>query len=219
MEISKHQSTGLCTAMKTQRLGREGAKVVISSRNKENVDTALERLREDGLEAYGVVCHVGLAEQRANLIKEAVSKYGGLDILVSNAGTNPGFEPVLKCTEEKWNKIMDTNVKSGFFLAKEAYPYLKKSVHGPSIVFNSSIGGYEPLAGLGIYSISKTALLALPGVLAKEWGPQIRVNAVAPGIVKTKFSQALWTNKSLMQKTESMIPLRSLATPEQIAGT
>eukprot|EP00123_Amoebidium_parasiticum_P014628 comp22581_c0_seq1/m.34503 comp22581_c0_seq1/g.34503 ORF comp22581_c0_seq1/g.34503 comp22581_c0_seq1/m.34503 type:complete len:272 (-) comp22581_c0_seq1:317-1132(-) len=201
-----------------RRLGQEGAKVVISSRKQANVDEACKKLQEEGLEVHGIACHVGSSEQRKKLIEEAVGKYGGLDILVSNAAVNPHYGPVLTCTEDQWDKIFDTNVKASFFLAKEAYPHLAKSSNGPNIVFISSIAGYEPLQGLGAYSVSKTALLSFPMVLGKELGPTIRVNGVAPGIVKTNFSQALWEDEKLMKKMTAVVPLKALAVPDQIAS-
>lgn len=139
----------------------------------------------------GVRCHVGSAEERTNLFRIAAERFGGLDILVSNAAVNPTVGGVLDATEEAWDKIFDINVKAAFLLAQEAKPMLQQRKNA-SIVFVSSIAGFNPFALLGAYSVSKTALLGLTKAAAQELAPDgIRVNCVAPGIIKTNFSKAV----------------------------
>lgn len=201
-----------------KRLGAEGANVVISSRKSKNVEAAVKKLKDCGYNVTGTVCHVAKAEDREKLLKEALDKFGGIDILVSNAAANPAVGPVLECPEDVWDKIFEVNVKSAFMLSKEVLPHLKKRGKG-SIIYISSIAGYQPLDLLGAYSVSKTALLGLTKAAALDLaGDNIRVNCVAPGIVQTKFSSALYENETAREMTLSAIPMRRLAQPDDIAG-
>ncbi|XP_046992857.1 dehydrogenase/reductase SDR family member 4 [Schistocerca americana] len=201
-----------------KRLAREGAKVVVSSRKQNNVDNAVAKLKAEGHTVTGVTCHVSKASDRQNLLKVADSNFGGIDIIVSNAAVNPTVSQVLECPEEVWDKIFEVNVKAAFLLSKEALPYLRKR-GGGSIIYISSIAGYQPLGLLGAYSVSKTALLGLTKAasvdLAKD---NIRVNCVAPGIVKTRFSSALYESEETNEITLSQIPMRRLAHPDEISG-
>lgn len=124
-----------------ERLARDGASVVISSRKTNNVEAAVAKLK--GLKVIGVKCHVSNAEDRKNLYEEAIKKFGGIDILVSNAAVNPEVGSVLDASEQAWDKIFDTNVKAAFLLAKEVLPHLRQR-GGGSIVFVSSIAGFQP---------------------------------------------------------------------------
>eukprot|EP01137_Pigoraptor_chileana_P001965 Opistho-2@2167 len=204
-----------------RRLGQEGAKVVISSRKKDNVDKVVQTLKDEGLSVTGIVCHVGKAEDRKSLIAKTVAAHGGIDILVSNAAVNPIFGSMLETTEDAWDKIFDINIKSAFFLAKEAMPHMGTGGRkGGSVVFVSSIAGFAPFEALGAYSVSKTALFGLTKALSREVGARnIRVNCIAPGIIKTKFSEALWTNKAILEKTLEDVPLNRLGSAEDCAGT
>lgn len=189
-----------------QRLAREGAKVIISSRKEKNVNSAIEVLTKEGLDVKGLTCHVSKPEDRKKLFEEA-NKYGGLDILVSNAAVNPEVGGVLDCSESSWDKIFDVNVKSAYLLAKESLPLLRKSKAG-RIIFISSIAGFQPIEVLGAYSVSKTALLGLTKAAAVQLGNEnITVNAIAPGIIKTKFSSALTTQKSAEEAILAQTPL------------
>lgn len=177
-------------------MAEDGAKVVISSRKEANVQKALNELQKYG-NVHGIKCHVGNKEDRQKLFEETIKKYGKLNILVSNAATNPAVGGVLDCDEGVWDKIFDTNVKASFMLAKEALPLLRKSnvnedKNSNSIVFVSSIAGYDAFELLGAYSVSKTALIGLSRAAAKDLAPEgIRVNCLAPGIIKTNFSKAV----------------------------
>lgn len=201
-----------------KRLGEEGASVVISSRREENVKKATASLRDDGINAEGVVCHVGNADQRKKLFDFAQSKFGGVDILVSNAAVNPAVSPILETDENVWDKIFEVNVKCSWMLAKEAYPELIKR-GGGSIIFVSSIAGYQPMEPLGPYSVSKTALLGLTKAVANEVvNDNIRVNCVAPGIVATKFASAITSSEIGKEKSLSIVPMKRFGKPSEIAG-
>jgi len=128
-----------------ERLAQDGAKVVISSRKQKNVDSAVKQLEQKGLLVTGMVCHVAKEEDREKLIEETVNKFGGIDILISNAAVNPVFGPVLSCPEDAWDKIFDINVKAAFLLAKSTVPHMEKRGKG-SIIFVSSIAGFQPIS-------------------------------------------------------------------------
>lgn len=201
------------------RLAGDGAKVMVSSRKQNNVEKAVDSLRRrHGSEAvYGTVCHVGKSEDRKRIMEEVISTFGSLDILVSNAAVNPTVGPTLDTPESAWDKILDINVKAAALLVKEAYPHLQKN--GGSVVFVSSIGGYSPFNVLGPYSVSKTALLGLTKVLADELAlDNIRVNCIAPGIIKTRFSSALWSNESVANVALKQIPLNRFGESHDCSG-
>lgn len=215
---------GLATA---DALARAGYHVVISSRRKENVEQSVNELQQKyGVDAIsGVVCHVARAEDRTRLISHARSLSGRVRALVLNAAASTVLGPVLNTTEADWDKMFDVNVKSTFLLVKEFSPMLHA---GSSIVIVSSIAAYNSLPGLGTYSVTKTALLGLTKVLANELGTRgIRVNSVAPGIIKTKFSEILWRSerspaKGTAKGGESAaffrIPLKRLGEVDDVSG-
>jgi NAD(P)-dependent dehydrogenase (short-subunit alcohol dehydrogenase family) len=194
-----------------------GAKVVVSSRKQEAIEAVAASIRDSGGDATAIAAHAGDMEQCRRLIDQSVQRYGGIDILVNNAAANPVFGPVIDTDEGVFDKIMAVNVKGPFELAKRAFPVMRDR-GGGSIINISSIGGISPEPMLGIYSVSKAALLSLTKVLAKEWGPaQVRVNAICPGLVKTKFSQALWQTEEILRRFTDELPLRHMAQPDEIA--
>jgi len=195
-----------------------GAKVVISSRKQESLDEMASQLNSKGYEATGIACNVGNREELPILVEKTVEKYGGIDILVNNAATNPVFGPVHETSAEAFDKIMNVNVKAPFELSKLCYPYLRNS-SGGSIINISSIGGISPEQGLGIYSVSKAALISLSKVLAKEWGDsKIRVNTICPGLIQTKFSEALWSNEKIMSMIMRQLAIKRAGTSEEIGA-
>lgn len=198
-------------------LAEMGAKVVVSSRKQEAVDEVAARFKELGLEAAPVAAHVGDAAARRQLVERTVALFGGVDILVNNAATNPVFGPIIDTDETVFDKIMDVNVKAPFELGKLAFPIMRER-GGGSVINISSIGGISPEPMLGIYSVSKAALLSLTKVLAKEWGPaNVRVNAICPGLVQTKFSQALWVDPNVLKQFTEDLPIGRMAQPDEIA--
>lgn len=201
-----------------QALGKKGASVVVSSRRQGNVDRAVALLQSQNIQVTGTTCNVGNGEDRDKLIELTLQKYGGIDILVSNAAVNPFFGNTLDSTDEVWDKILSINVKAAFLLTKLVVPYMEKR-GGGNVVFVSSVGGYQPMPGLGPYCVSKTALLGLTRVLASELGSSnIRVNCVAPGIIKTRFSSALWGNEDLMDEFKKQLCIKRVGKPEEIGG-
>jgi len=201
----------------SKKLESEGAKVVISSRKASNVEDALSNFK-NAENVHGVVCHVAKAEDRDKLINETVAKFGAIDILVSNAATNPVFGPMLECSEEAWDKIFDVNVKASFLLAKSVVPHMQNQGKG-SIVFISSIGGFHPIPMIMPYSVSKTALLGLTKALSFELAQDnIRVNCVAPGIIDTKFAGAITSNEYMAERALENAHIKRFGQPEDIGG-
>lgn len=184
-----------------------------------NVDRAVAQLKAAGLSnVLGVQCHVGSRDDRTNLFKSAVAHFGGVDILISNAAVSPAVGPVLDASEEAWDKIFEINVKAAFLLAQEARPLLQKR-GGGNIVFVSSIAGLNPFPLLGAYSVSKTALFGLTKAAAQDLASEgIRVNCVAPGIIKTQFSKALYESQTAYDHAISSVPVGRLGESPEIAG-
>jgi dehydrogenase/reductase SDR family protein 4 len=152
------------------------------------------------------------------LAEKCLQQFGCIDVLVNNAAVNPVFGPVVETNESAFDKIMAVNVKGPFELAKGLYPAMKAK-KGGSVINISSVGGLRPEPGLGIYSMSKASLISLTKVMAKEWGDDnIRVNAICPGLIKTKFSEALWSNDKIMGMMMKMLPIKRVGTSEEIAA-
>jgi dehydrogenase/reductase SDR family protein 4 len=201
-----------------QALGDAGACVVITGRKKPGLDEAEKRLTAAGVRTRAVVAHAGKVEDAHAAVHAAVEAFGGLDVLVNNAATNPVYGPVEDTSPEAFAKIMSVNVHGPFELAKAARPAMQAR-GGGAIVNISSIGGVTPEQGLGIYSVSKAALLSLTKVLAKEWGKDgIRVNAVCPGLIQTHFSEALWSDERVMRHLMAKQAIARVGTPEEVAG-
>ena len=195
-----------------------GARVVVASRKQENVAAAEAALREEGFDALGVVAHTGDADAVNALVARAVDAFGGVDILVNNAATNPHFGPLMTAEESHWQKILDVNVVGYFRMVKACLPEMQKR-GGGKIINLASIAGRIPLPGMGVYSVSKAAVIMLTEALAVELAAMnIQVNAIAPGLVKTKFSAALWKNPAIYETIVQSIPQRRMAEPEAIAG-
>lgn len=199
-------------------LAEQGAKVVISSRKQDAVDEVAESFKKEGLEAVGIACHVGDAEQRTQLIEKTVATYGGVDILINNAAINPVFGQLTDANAVVFDKIMDVNVKACFILANLCQPIMKKR-GGGSVINIASVEGLKPSMGLGLYSVSKAALIMLTKTQAKEWGrANIRSNAICPGLIQTKFSSALWKNEALLKQVETHLPMGRMAQADEMAG-
>lgn len=199
-------------------LAELGASVVISSRNKESIEAAALALSEEGLDVTGIPCHTGEPQDIKRALDTIAASHGRLDIVINNAATNPVYGPIQDTNEVVFDKIMNVNVKGPFLICKQAFPYLRESA-GASVINISSVEAIKPDTGLGLYSISKAALSMMTQVMAKEWGASgIRVNTICPGLVKTKFSAALWKNPQMMKHIEESLPLGRIARPEEMVG-
>ena len=199
-------------------LAEYGAKVVISSRSQESLDVVAKELSVDGLKVFPFACHVGDENQRKDLVKKTIDTYGRIDILVNNAAINPVHDSIEKMSSEVYDKILNVNLKAAFDLSNLCFPYLKKGKQG-AIINIASVEGLKPSFGLGLYSITKAALIMLTQVQAKEWGKYgIRSNAICPGLIKTKFSSALWQNEKLKKQIEKHLPAGRVAEPIEMSG-
>ncbi len=198
-------------------LGRAGATVVVSSRKEAAVSAVVADLRSHGITAHGIPANVGRLEESLAVVDRSVELTGGIDILVNNAATNPVYGPVADTSGEAFDKIMLVNVKAPFELGKRALASM--TARGGGVVLNiSSVAGLAPEAGLGIYSVSKAALISLTQVMAREWGRfNVRVNALCPGFIKTDFSAALWKNPSIMTMLTAQQPIPRWGDPEEVA--
>jgi len=201
-----------------KRLAIDGASVVISSRKKDKVDKAVDDIKLVSSKVSGIPCHVGKAEERQRLLDFAVSEYGGIDILVSNAAVNPVMCQVLDTPEDAWDKIFDINVKSAFLLTQKIVP-LMEARGGGSIVYVSSIAAFKPMEIIGAYSVSKTALLGLSKAVALQCvSSKIRVNCLCPGIIETRFSEGITSNDSSGELFKQYIPMGRIGKPDECAG-
>jgi NAD(P)-dependent dehydrogenase (short-subunit alcohol dehydrogenase family) len=199
-------------------LAQYGAKVVLNSRKQEAVDEVAQGIVTEGGQAIAVAGQVGNNDDLKKIFDTTISAYGRVDIVVNNAATNPVFGPVENTDEKAFQKIMDVNVKAPFELGKLCLPIMTAN-GGGSIINISSIGGVKPEQFLGIYSVSKAALISLTQVMAKEWGKHnVRANVICPGLIQTKFSEALWQNESILKHFLKQLPLGRIGQPEEVAG-
>jgi dehydrogenase/reductase SDR family protein 4 len=201
-----------------EEMAAVGAKVVISSRKQEACDAVRDEIRGRGREAISIACNIGHQEEVERLVKATLEQWGRIDIVVCNAAVNPFYGSLTKLDDEAWDKIMTCNVKSSWWLTKLVAPHMMARGSG-NIILISSIGAFRATSVLGAYGISKAAESQLARNLALELGPKgIRVNAIAPGLVKTDFAKALWSNPAILQSVEQRAPLRRIGQPVDIAG-
>lgn len=201
-----------------EEMARAGAKVVISSRKAEACEEVAAAIVKEGHEAIAIPCHIGRREDCEALIAKTREKWGKVDSLVCNAAINPYYGPMTGVSDEVFSKVMETNVRSNLWLANLVQPEMAARRDG-SIIIVSSIGGLKGTDILGLYAISKAADMQLARNLAVEWGPMnIRVNCIAPGLVKTDFAKALWEDPVQRKGSEDRTALRRLGDPEDIAG-
>jgi NAD(P)-dependent dehydrogenase (short-subunit alcohol dehydrogenase family) len=201
-----------------EQMAAAGAKVVISSRKQEACDEVRDEIRARGGEATSIACNIGRKEEVEGLVKATLGQMGRIDILVCNAAVNPFYGSLMKLDDDAWDKIMDSNVKSSWWFCKLVAPHMVERGSG-NIILISSIGAFRSTSVLGAYGISKAADAQLARNFALELGPKgIRVNAIAPGLVKTDFAKALWSNPTILQNVEQRAPLRRIGQPVEIAG-
>jgi NAD(P)-dependent dehydrogenase (short-subunit alcohol dehydrogenase family) len=195
-----------------------GAKVVVSSRKQGLLDAVVADIQSQGGQALAVVAHTGETDAINALVARTVEHFGGVDIAVNNAATNPHFGPILTAEDEQWRKIMDVNVMGYFRVAKAVAPEMQKR-GGGKIINLASIAGLRPMPAMGVYSVSKAAVLMLTQALAQELGPQnIQVNAIAPGMIKTRFSAVLWQTESIAKSIETATPLGRFGEVDDLTG-
>lgn len=194
-----------------------GADVAISCRNQPHLEEVAGEIRGLGRKALPVAAHIRKTEDLRNLFEKVKEEFGRIDILVNNAATNPGLGMLVDMEEKMYDQIMNTNLK-GYTILSQLVGKLMRDQGGGNIVNIASVGGISPDRGLGLYCVSKAAIIMLTRSMAVELGDyNIRVNAIAPGLVKTRFSQALWSNEDLLKSEMSHTPLKRVSEPEEVA--
>ena len=198
-------------------LARAGADMAIASRKLPDLEKVAEEIRKTGRKCLPVPAHVARLEEINHLVGKVMAEFGRIDILVNNAGTNPTMASAMDVDERAWDAIMGLNLKGLFFLSQSVARIMKEK-GGGRIVNVSSIAGISPDL-LPVYSISKAAVIMATKVMAQQWAQyKIRVNAVAPGLTKTRFSEALWNNPDILKMAMGKTPMARVAEPEEMVG-
>ncbi|HEY2416871.1 MAG TPA: SDR family oxidoreductase [Steroidobacteraceae bacterium] len=210
-------SRGIGKAIAMQ-MALHGARVVISSRKAESCAAVVAEIAAAGGTAMAQAAHVGHKEELEALVNTTISRWGRIDVLVCNAATNPHFGPSISITDAALEKVIQTNLYSNIWLCNLTLPRMAEHKDGAVIII-SSVAGFYGTQLLGAYAISKAADMQLARNLAVEWGPQnIRVNCIAPGVIRTHFAKALWADPEREAALARRYPLRRLGEPEDVAG-
>jgi NAD(P)-dependent dehydrogenase (short-subunit alcohol dehydrogenase family) len=201
-----------------RELGRRGASVVLTARKPESLQPAVAELTAAGLDARGEPCHQGDPSAVSSLFERLDAAGFSPNVAIINAATNPVYGPLLDLDLPAWQKILDVNLTGAFLTAREAARRMVKS-GGGSIVFIASVAGIDPQPGLGAYGISKSGLLGVSRALARELGPhRVRVNALAPGLIETRFSSALFADRSAYDRFVTAAALARHGQPDDLLG-
>jgi len=193
-----------------------GAKVVLASRKIEGVTAVAESI---GPNAHAIAAHTGKEGDCAALVEGAIAKFGKVDVLVNNAATNPYFGPFLDIDEGAWDKTFEVNLKGYFWMTREVVKHLRAREAPGSIVHVASVAGLIASPAQGVYAMTKAAILSMTKTLAYELaGNKIRVNAIAPGFVDTRFASAVLKNDVLLDEVLKMTPMKRYGQPDEIAG-
>ncbi len=202
-----------------RRFASEGAKVVIAARKQEGLDPVAASIREAGGTCLPIACHTGKPQEIEALVKRAVDELGQVDVLVNNAGTNPYFGPMMNLEEWAWDKTFEVNTKGYFEMARAVAKHLMDRGAPGSIVNVTSVLGLMAAPMQGAYGMTKAAVVSLTRTLAMELGgADVRVNAIAPGLIETRFSQALTTNEDILKMVLDRCAIKRVGTPEDVAG-
>jgi NAD(P)-dependent dehydrogenase (short-subunit alcohol dehydrogenase family) len=201
-----------------QRMAEAGARVVVSSRKQDACDAVVTEIREAGGEAIAVACNISDKAQLQGLVNSACDAFGQIDILVCNAAVNPHYGPSQTIPDDAFAKILDCNIRSNHWLCQITIPAMAERGDGVVIII-SSVAGLHGSVGIGTYGISKAADMQLARNLALEWGSSnVRVNCIAPGLIRTDFARALWENPKTHASVCARTPLGRIGEPDEIAG-
>jgi NAD(P)-dependent dehydrogenase (short-subunit alcohol dehydrogenase family) len=196
-----------------------GANVTVSSRKQEHVDDALRGLAAHASKLLGVAAHVAQTDDLERLVAATEDRFGAVNVLVNNAGTNPYFGPLVDSKDWAWDKTMDVNLKAPYRLSRLVARRMIATGSGGSIINMASVAGLTASPLQGIYCVSKAALIMLTRVLAKELGPHnIRVNCICPGVIKTRLSEALWKDPHAEQQAVQLKALGRIGQTEELIG-
>lgn len=201
-----------------EALAEQGAQVVLSSRKQADLDKEADAINQRFPErATAIAAHAGRPDELEKLVEEVMKRFSRIDILVNNAATNPYFGPIMGAELSAWDKTFEVNLRGMFILTRLVYQ-ASMETRGGAIVNVASIGGIRPGVGLGVYNVTKAGVIMLTRQLAKELGGKVRVNAVAPGVVKTRFAEALWGNEAVMDRVLATNPMGRIGSPDEVAG-
>jgi NAD(P)-dependent dehydrogenase (short-subunit alcohol dehydrogenase family) len=201
-----------------ERMAEHGAKVVVSSRKLDACEEVVKSIKDKGGEAISLACNINRKEDLQKLVDDTVKHWGGIDVLVCNAAVNPYYGPSINMPDDAYDKVMNSNVRSNFWLCNMVLPQMAER-GGGSIVIISSIAGLIGSPTLGVYGLSKAADMALARNLCAEWGAKnIRANCIAPGLIRTDFARTLWEDPKIYEQTVKVYPLRRIGEPDEIAG-
>ena len=196
-----------------------GAKVVIAARKIEGLQEVASAINAAGGDCTPIACHAGREDELQKLVDATVAKYGKVDVLVNNAATNPYFGPLLNVEMPAWDKTFEVNTKGYFLAARCVVKHLLERKAPGSIVNIASIAGLGAAPAQGVYGMTKAAVISMTQTFALELGGTgIRINAIAPGLVETKFAGALVQNKEILARMEEGTPVRRVGQPDDIAG-
>jgi NAD(P)-dependent dehydrogenase (short-subunit alcohol dehydrogenase family) len=209
-------SRGIGAAV-AQAFAGAGARVVLASRKLEGLEAVAAEIRAGGGEAVAMACHTGRAADVEALAARAEEAFGGIDVLVNNAATNPHFGPLLEADEGQWDKTFEVNVKGYVHAIRACVPRMRAR-GGGAIVNVASVAGLVPHSGLGVYGVSKAAVLMVTKTLAAELAPDVRINAIAPGLIQTRFSEGLWATPEIRDRALRAIPQRRIGQPDDLVG-
>jgi NAD(P)-dependent dehydrogenase (short-subunit alcohol dehydrogenase family) len=202
-----------------RRFAAAGAKVVLSSRKQESLDVVAADMRQNGHDVTPIAAHNGNKEALLALVEKTVDAYGTVDILVNNAATNPHFGPILDSEDSMWQKTFEVNLMGNFWLTKACVEVMQSQNRGGKVINIASVNGLRPGSFQGIYSITKAGVISLTQTLAMELASDnIQVNAIAPGLIQTRFAQAIWDNDQALDMIEARTPMGRIGQPEEIAG-
>jgi len=201
-----------------EHLAAAGARVVVSSRTAQACDEVAQSIRAGGGQAMGIAANISKKPELEELVRRTMAEWGRVDVLVANAATNPYYGPMSGASDEVFDKVMRNNVQSNMWLANLVLPDMAERKDG-AVIFVGSIGGYRGRASLGIYGMSKAAEMQMARCMALEWGRHnIRINCIAPGLIRTDFSRAIWENPKLLAEREQLLPLGRIGEPDDIGG-
>ncbi|MFK7988387.1 MAG: glucose 1-dehydrogenase [Sandaracinaceae bacterium] len=197
---------------------RAGAKVVLASRKLEGLEVIASEIRDAGGEATAIAAHMGQEDAVKALVQQTVDTYGQVDVLVNNAATNPYFGPMMNIEWGAWDKTFDVNVKGYYTATREVVRHIQGRKGEGSIVNVASVAGFMAMPLQGVYAMTKAAVVSMTKTLSVELGPDIRINAICPGLIDTKFASALTKNDEVLQMVMDKTSLKRVGKPEDVSG-